>query len=71
MSKKRIRPTTAAVINFLASNSGFFTYLEVAQQLNPASKGGRGIGACMRAIQNLGFGHLCRRVTHTIGEGIR
>jgi hypothetical protein len=62
MNSKRIRPMTAAVIDFLESHKGFFTYLELAQRLNPNSKGGRGIGACMRAIDRLGFSWLCRRV---------
>jgi len=64
-SRERAALTYEAVIAFLDANPGTHTFGDVAEGLGiPRSKGGRAVGAMMRAIHNRGLHEYCVRVVH-------
>jgi len=64
-SRERAALTYEAVIAFLDANPGTHTFGDVAEGLGiPRSKGGRAVGAMMRAIHNRGLHEYCVRVVN-------
>lgn len=63
--RERAALTYEAVIAFLDANPGTHTFGDVAEGLGiPRSKGGRAVGAMMRAIHNRGLHEYCVRVVN-------